>query len=1476
MFLLIPSILFSQTDYSGVYYIASNGYNAGNTANNYYLCPTEGWAYYQATNDYTGTPNETPFLTTHKCRDGIYSVNEKAVWIVEKHPTEEYYYIKRAYDGKYMVLNGQIRTTSNANRLRLHLEAMDTPNDNALFAILPRGSGDAVNIKPKTINTYLTVNGGNDNSLGGVSGKGEGPTNYTNTKGIIGIYPTLDANSDFYLEPATIAKPSITNNWNGTFTITAATGATIYYTTDGDIPTTSTLDNGAPDITISQTDDLTVIKALAKHPDDYFPTVVNTYTLPLCETPEITVTDNTITMTCATPGASIRYTVDNTSPTSSSILYNGPFALGSASVFKAAAFKAGYSKSNEAYRIEFKTVHSSSEISYMFGMYRLASDFTSTVAIGTDQNPFTGIIDGQLNPVSGLNHPLVAYAEGAVIKNVIVDNVTISSGTNVGAICGEARGGCRIYNCGVLATNSTVGKDDDGYDVITSCSSTIGGSNFVGGIVGLLDDSSRVINCFSYANITSGNLVGGIVGKNNFATTATNRKTMVMNCLFYGEITGGTSIAPVYNGEIISNVGETGVSNYNFFRLESNYIENNAITKVYNCALGAETRFLQRFEFFRHLLNSHRELAAWWATDDAANVDEIKKWVMEPTQIGTSTPYPILKTAGRYASVVNYTPNTTAYDETHRNEGRKLTEEGDNGVLHVTIQMGDGAVFDRPFKNTAEEAAITTSSLDLTITDKDFEHFNYNYGKVQLPYYNDVGTQNYKDGKVVTGWKIVSISGTGSGTTAYTSGEEDVTYTDGNLTATPYNFADRHCTDKDLYDGTGEGKNGSDRIFNQGAYWDVPIGVTNITIEPYWGKAAFLADARRDVVYNDIMSTSYAISTVGGGTTLSSFNGQTVHRKMSDAVTALSTSTSNTVYDYAVVLVGNYHQKDGIEKNEKPYTVTTVDLDGDNEPDYSFMLRFDSRTLFHPVRYDFLNLIGLGMAQKSTGGTGSYNFGIIQPKYWFEATNTALFRVTQFEYSPNDRAKKPIILQGGVIEQWVSQQQDAGDRVEYFLIGGNVWFKEFHRGSHQDNINKYTPHPPVSVTGGDYASFYLTGLYQSQATIYNDNAECYINGGRFGEMAGAGMEGIGTGDGKGNITWVIDHADIRNFYGGGINDAKPVHGNIHTIISNSHVDVFCGGPKFGDMVSNRTVTTEATGCTFGTYFGAGYGGNAYNRYAPPNRNNVINLPGNGKIGSSGTVVSLNSWNDWVDAEYTQSYSSTYSGVSTRIDYQFIPMSSNVDNVCRLWVEFVSFSTATTHNVTSTLTGCTVLNNFYGGGSLGMVDGNVTSTLTNCIVKGNVYGAGYSASKPPVEVMNTGGFLTEPLYYTDLGTYRIGDPPLTTTYTWEHSNAVTNTETAIDKTNHVLYTTANLDNLGTVEGNVTLTLDGTIVGNTANIENNLIVGTGNVFGGGEQSKVEQNTTVLILGATTWVMGNVYGGGNQGEVLGNTKVIINQNE
>ena len=1101
--------------------------------------------------------------------------------------------------------------------------------------------------------------------------------------------------------------------------------------------------------------------------------------------------------------------------------------------------------------ISFTDITSLAGITSSSGAYRLVGGNGSNFVYSASNKPgittFSGILDGNNQTISGLNAPLFDNLTNGTVRNVNLSGVGISNHSGpTGAIAGTADGGSRIYNVGIL--DGEVGSNGD----------------VCGGLVGKLDGSARVINCFSYATITGGTTVGGIVGNNTYASKSNDMRTMVMNCMFYGDITDGDSKAPIYNGQTITNRSdENGVGNFNYFWAGASYVQGKHID-VYNCALSAETRFLQRFEFFRHLLNSNRALAAWWATGSRDKKNEMLKWVLEPSQIGTDTPYPILKPFGKYPSVVNidadHAEDFSADADTKKtqyNQGRKF------GTLTINIRnasSGSGS--------TAPSGAnITTSSVTPNITDKDSAHFNFNYYKVQLPYYNDVGTKNYTDNMVVTGWKIVTISG---GTHSFSTGEDATATADeeGNITlTTPYNFADRKSTDKDKFDVSG-------RVFSQGAYFDVPEGVSSITIEPYWGKCVYVSDTYPDVVYNQGMSTATNVTTVGGGqryTNGKSYdingNSQAVYTTMGGAVTALNPSGS--VYDNAIVLVGNVHSLSlSNETKSKPYTIMSIDLDKDNEPDYSYILRFDSRKRVHPVRVDFLNVIGLGMAQKSNGGTGTYNFGIMQPYGWFECTNTGLFRVTQLEYdlydsnsSTSAREESPMILQGGVIEQWVTvggaeDRYQEAKSVTYYHVGGNVWFKEFHIGVHQDKTkNQFiSKHPPISVTGGDYDIFYLTGYYNSPNNNYDDNAECYINGGRFNKVAGTGMQGIGNLDthANGNITWQIDNADINEFYGGGINAAHIAEGNIMTVISNSRVDQFCGGPKFGDMNSGRKVVTNATNCTFRTFFGAGYGGNSYNRRYPANQNNVQNI----------------NWNTWVSGDNGLQYrfNSTYGGVETRIDYQFIPMSSNTSNVARLFVDYVSFSLATTRDVTSKLTDCTIttrplgglnlfnqcVGNFYGGGNLGMVEGPVKSTLTNCVVEGNVFGAGYSASLPPVSVMNN-SFQTQPSYDSNLGAYLEAVLPSTETYTWQHRDVVNSTETAIDRTNHILYTTEDLTTLGAVTGNVTLTIDG----NTTLTNGKVMSVAKSVYGGGEESNVAGDTRVNISGGT--IAENVFGGG-----------------
>ena len=1068
-------------------------------------------------------------------------------------------------------------------------------------------------------------------------------------------------------------------------------------------------------------------------------------------------------------------------------------------------------------------ITSLSDITDPTGSYRLTSDLSGSghTSIAT----FSGTIEAAIDPttkmpyrITGLDAPLFTTLTGTV-KNLVLEGVNISGNTgNTGAIAATANGAARIYNIGIL-------------------SGSVGGSGNTGGLVGLLGGTARVVNCYSYATITGGSNVGGIVGNNNATTTASSINTMVMNCMFYGDITGGTTVSPVYGGTNIANVAG-GLNTFNYYaydELKSTAITNNK----YNSALAVEQKYLNRFEFYRLLLNSNKKLAAFYATGNVADGGLMLKWVLETADrtIDAPKPYPILKAQGKYPSIINpdfeNAPDSTTVG---RNHGGKLPSP--RNTLTVTISSVGS--------NAPSGASITQGSLTLIRTDKDFDRFNFNYDKVQLPYYNDVGTGNYTGNRVVTGWKITAITAIAGD--PYTSANYPTT---GIKDFPDHNYADRKSSNKDLY-------SVSKRVFSQGAYFDVPYGVTSITIEPYWGKAYYIADQYYDVVYSANYNTKQGVSQTGTqvNTSTTKFNGQNVETSIERALNNINNNMGGwgpTVYDNALVLVGNLHLNTVPQNGTTPFTMMSVDENNDHEPDYSLIYHHTGRSSIAPIRFDFLNIPGTAQAQKPNGASLICNFTIFKTRGWFETTNTALFYTSQLEYENLDNNTKtdaPLILLGGVVDQFVStQSKTVTGKTIYIHVGGNVWIQEFGMGTHSDG-SQSTPHVPVSVTGGEFPGFYLTGTYNANATIREDNAECYISGGYFHEVAGASQEGI-----KGNVHWQIYNADIDQFFGGGINEAKPIQGTITTDIYNSYVTLFCGGPKFGNMTTGKAVTTNAEGCTFGNYFGAGYGGNSYSRkkyYDNSGNQNWTTLQ-NYYVNDKGEYY--NGASTGSSQTSGKDYGKKGPGVATDFDYEFFVWSSGTTGA-RLFVKFVSFSLAQCDNVFSTLKKCTINENFYGGGSLGKVSGTATSELEDCTVMGNAFGAGYSATLPTIPVRD-GGFTTNPNYNQNSGMFEPGIYTGTTEYTWKQVASYPSEGGAGFDGTQVI-TTQNLDktNLGSV-GNVQLTIKGTTTV------------AGSVYGGGEESAVGGAIEVNIQNGT--ISTDVFGGGKKGNVGGN--VVVN---
>jgi hypothetical protein len=160
--------------------------------------------------------------------------------------------------------------------------------------------------------------------------------------------------SGSYTISLTVAAPSFSvpaGNYNTVQTVTISTttlGATIYYTTNGRSPTSSSTKYAGP-VTVSKGETLEAIAEEAGYTNSAVTTAAYTLTVaaPTFSPPAGTYTGaQSVSISTITPGATIYYTTNGNTPTSSSTKYTGAITVSASETVKAIAEETNFTNSS--------------------------------------------------------------------------------------------------------------------------------------------------------------------------------------------------------------------------------------------------------------------------------------------------------------------------------------------------------------------------------------------------------------------------------------------------------------------------------------------------------------------------------------------------------------------------------------------------------------------------------------------------------------------------------------------------------------------------------------------------------------------------------------------------------------------------------------------------------------------------------------------------------------------------------------------------------------------------------------------------------------------------------------------------------------------------------------------------------------------------------------------------------------------------
>jgi hypothetical protein len=333
-----------------------------------------------------------------------------------------------------------------------------------------------------------------------------------------------------------------------------SSGATIYYTTNGTTPTTSSAKYSGP-ISVSASETIEAIAVATGSTNSAVATAAYTIGTPIAAMPTFSPAAGTyssgqsVVISDTTPGVTIYYTTDGTTPSRSSPQYTGPITVSTTETIKALATATGYYTSPEGDAVY--TIKSSGTTVNMSGGFSASSGMSMN---GTTQLNGTGLLltnGGQYQASSAwystpLNVQSFTTDFTFQLTNAVADGFTFALQNNNSTIVGASAGNLGYgYIPNSLAikfdlfNNSGEGPDSTGLF-----------TNGTPPMVPALDMTSSGVNLHSgdtmavhlvYNGTTLAMTITDTVTKKSFSTSWTINipSTIGSNTAFVG-FTGGT------------------------------------------------------------------------------------------------------------------------------------------------------------------------------------------------------------------------------------------------------------------------------------------------------------------------------------------------------------------------------------------------------------------------------------------------------------------------------------------------------------------------------------------------------------------------------------------------------------------------------------------------------------------------------------------------------------------------------------------------------------------------------------------------------------------------------------------------------------------------------------------------------------------------------------------------------------------------